>query len=59
MDLERNYKQLQEINEQNQIDMQNMEREFRENGSIVRKPGAMPGEKDLIKSTGDAIPREP
>jgi len=59
MELERNCKQLQEINEQNQIDMQNMEREFKENGSISRKVGAVPGEEDMIKSTGDAIPREP
>jgi len=36
-----------------------MEKEFKENGSISRKVGAVPGEEDLIKSTGDAIPREP
>ena len=36
-----------------------MEKEFKENGSISRKPGVAPGEDDLIKSTGDAIPREP
>jgi hypothetical protein len=36
-----------------------MEREFKENGSIIRKPGAQLGEEDLKKSTGDAIPREP
>ena len=36
-----------------------MEREFKENGSITRKMGAVPGENDMIKSTGDAIPREP
>lgn len=59
MELERNCKQLKEINEQNQIDMQNMEKEFKENGSIARKPGAVPGDEDQAKSTGDAIPREP
>ena len=36
-----------------------MEKEFKENGSISRKPGVVPGEEDIIKSTGDAIPREP
>jgi hypothetical protein len=36
-----------------------MEREFKENGSITRKPGAVLGEEDLKKSTGDAVPREP
>ena len=36
-----------------------MEREFRENGQIIRKPGAQLGEEDLVKNTGDAIPREP
>ena len=36
-----------------------MEKEFKENGSISRKVGAVPGEEDMIKSTGDAIPREP
>jgi predicted amino acid racemase len=37
MELERNNKQLKEINEQNQIDMQNMEKEFKENGHITKK----------------------
>ena len=37
MELERNNKQLKEINEQNQIDMQNMEKEFKENGHISKK----------------------
>lgn len=37
-----------------------MEREFRENGSIIRKPGAqLGGDEDLKKNSGDAIPREP
>ena len=36
-----------------------MEKEFKENGSISRKPGAVPGEDENIKNTGDAIPREP
>ena len=36
-----------------------MERDFRENGSIIRKAGAQLGDDDLKKSTGDAIPREP
>lgn len=36
-----------------------MEKEFKENGSISRKPGAVPGEDEMIKNTGDAIPREP
>ena len=59
MELERNNKQLKEINEQNQIDMQNMEKEFKENGHISKKIGAVPGEEDQMKATGDAIPREP
>ena len=37
IELEKNYKQLKEINEQNQIDMQSMEKEFKENGTLVRK----------------------
>lgn len=36
-----------------------MERDFRENGSIIRKPGVQLGDDDLKKNTGDAIPREP
>lgn len=36
-----------------------MEKEFKENGSIMRKAGTVPGDEDLKKSTGDAIPREP
>ena len=36
-----------------------MEKEFKENGSISRKPGAAQSEDEMIKSTGDAIPREP
>ena len=36
-----------------------MEREFRENGSIIRKPGAQLGDDEMKKSSGDAIPREP
>lgn len=36
-----------------------MEKEFKENGHIVKKSGGIPGEEDMIKSTGDAIPREP
>ena len=57
--MERNNKQLKEINEQNQIDMQNMEKEFKENGHISKKMGAVPGEEDMKEKTGDAIPREP
>ena len=37
IELEKNCKQLKEINEQNQIDMQNMEKEFKENGTLIRK----------------------
>lgn len=58
IDMEKNYKQLQEINSQNQIDMQNMEKQFRENGTILKKSGGLGGDDDA-KSTGDAIPREP
>ena len=32
MELEKTNKQLQEMNEQNQIDMQNMEKDFKNNG---------------------------
>jgi len=39
--------------------MQNMEREFKENGSISRTKASAPGEGDNAKSTGDAVPREP
>ena len=43
MQLEKEKKQLEETNEQNQIDMKNMETEFRENGSIMKK---VPGDAD-------------
>lgn len=36
-----------------------MEKEFKENGHISKKMGAVPGEEDQKQATGDAIPREP
>lgn len=46
MDLERQCKQFKEINEQNAIDMQNMEKTFKEGGVIKprednKEPGLM------------------
>ena len=39
--------------------MQNMEKEFSVNGTIRKKDATVPGEEDIKKSSGDAIPREP
>ncbi len=36
-----------------------MEKEFKENGSIGVRKALAPGDDELAKSTGDAVPREP
>jgi len=61
MDLERQCKQLKETNEAYQIDMQNMEKSFKENGGKL-PPKETNGVLEFggpAENSGDAIPREP